>query len=101
MVTRLTPRDLWIAEGFFPARYCKRIRARSTSRTGATREARRDSSRFCSSGVRTKAGGLDFPGTLRTVACHGNSVNVLMKRCTRIDGSLTPQKLLPKLERVF
>ncbi len=38
MVTRLTPRALWIAEGLFPARYCKRIRARSTSRTGAARE---------------------------------------------------------------
>src|SRR6266568_2348992 len=82
MVTRLIPRALWMAEGLFPARYCKRIRARSTSRTGAEREACRVSSRFSSSGLRTKAGSLDFPATLPTVAHQTTSVNVLMKRCT-------------------
>src|SRR6266481_9626982 len=82
MVTRLTPRALWIAEGVFPARYCKRIRARSTSRTGATREACRVSSRFCSSAVSTKAGSLDFPATPPTLARQTTSVNVLTKRCT-------------------
>src|SRR5437773_11222725 len=83
MVTRLIPRDLWIAEGLFPAWYCKRIRARSTSRTGAAREACNVSSRFSSSEVKAKAGSLDFPAMLPTVACQAVSVNVLMKRCTR------------------
>src|SRR2546427_13222561 len=84
MVTRLIPKALWIAEGFFPARYCKRIRARWTSRTGAAREACNVSSRSCSSAVRTKAGSLDFPAMLPTVAPQSHSVNVLMKRCTRL-----------------
>src|SRR6266478_290889 len=82
MVTRLIPRDRWMAEGLFPAWYRKRIRARSTSRTGATREACNVSSRFCSSAVKVKAGSLDFPAMLPTVACQTASVNVLMKRCT-------------------
>src|SRR6266446_5794710 len=84
MVTRLIPRDRWMAEGLFPAWYRKRIRARSTSRTGATREACNVSSRFCSSAVKVKAGSLDFPAMLPTVACQTASVNVLMKRCTSL-----------------
>src|SRR5207253_8451523 len=32
--------------------------------------------------VKAKAGSLDFPAMLPTVACQAVSVNVLMKRCT-------------------
>src|SRR5437016_756977 len=97
MVTRLIPRDLWIAEGLFPAWYCKRIRARSTSRTGAAREACNVSSRFSSSEVKAKAGSLDFPAMLPTVACQAVAVNVLMKRCTSMDSAWRSLEELPDL----
>src|SRR5207247_285743 len=48
----------------------------------AAGEACNVSSRFSSSEVKAKAGSLDFPAMLPTVACQAVSVNVLMKRCT-------------------
>src|SRR6266511_3663124 len=57
-----------MADGLFPAWWSNRIRARSTSRTGAAREERK-ASRFCFSvSVRTKAGSFDFPAMLHA-AC--------------------------------
>ena len=54
-------------EGIIPiCMYCKRIRARSTSRSGAAREAPRVARRCSSSAVRTRAGSLDFPAMLPT-----------------------------------
>jgi len=83
MVTRLKFNARWMAEGLFPAWYCSSRRARSTSRTGAARDALNVSRRFISSAVRTSAGSLIFQPCSPQHTRPSSFCKCFNERCTR------------------